>query len=418
MACIGRQDRHGSVAILAAISMTVTVGVASLALDFGMAYAQKAKLQKVADSAAMAGAIAYVKTQSTAAVTATIQDLVAANGLQTSVIQSAATGYMSSSPKNASNHAVQVTLASPYTLQLAHVVTSLTSVTANAYSAAEITSSTSTTYACLVALQTLTVNGTVSTPGCEVAANGTGSSAVTLNGGASITASSVSTRGGAMVNGTINGNLVANGTVTVNGGGKVTGTTTSGATAVTDPYAGAQSTASGGFSNCQNYNNQSTLSTPGCYQNVNVNSALTFTGSGGTYYFSSININSGGSITDNTTNGVTMVTQNSFSPNGTLTLNAPTTGTFADIALYAMGGMNINSGVTFKINGAVYAPTSTIIPNSGTWNANSCTYLVAQSLTFNSGSTFTLPQQNCTHYLPHAPQQSSSGGSSTVALVK
>lgn len=92
MACIGRQDRHGSVAILAAISMTVTVGVASLALDFGMAYAQKAKLQKVADSAAMAGAIAYVKTQSTAAVTATIQDLVAANGLQTSVIQSAATG--------------------------------------------------------------------------------------------------------------------------------------------------------------------------------------------------------------------------------------------------------------------------------------------------------------------------------------
>jgi hypothetical protein len=418
MAAIGCQDRRGSVAILAAISMTATVGVASLALDFGMAYAQQAKLQKVADSAAMAGASAYVKAKTTSAVNATIQDVVIANGLPSSVIQSSGSGYLATSPKNSANPAVQVTLASPYILQLAHIVSSLTSVTVGSYSVAEITGTTATTYACMTVLQTLMVNNKISAPGCEIAVNGSGNPSVTVNGGASITAASVNTLGAVNVNGTINGNLVANGKVTINSGGSVTGTQSSGATAVTDPYASVQSTASGGFNNCQNYNNQSSLSTPGCYQNVNVNSPLTFTGSGGTYYFTNININSGGSITDNTTNGVTMVTQSGFSPSSSFSLNAPTTGTYAGIALYAMGGMNINSPVQFKINGAVYAPTSTIIPDSGSWNANSCTYFVAQSLDFNSSAGFALPQTGCTKYQPTAPQQSGSGGSGAVVLVQ
>jgi Flp pilus assembly protein TadG len=399
-------DRRSSVAVLAAIGLTSIVGAAGFAIDLGSAYVQMARLQKVADSAAMAGAISWVKTSSSTAVTATITDVVAANGFSSSYIQSAATGYMKSSPKNAANPAVQVSLTATSKLTLARAVSNLASVTTTAYSAAEISGSGGST-ACMLALQSLMVNSSISASGCLVQANGTGSPAITLNGGASVTAATLETPGGVTNNGTINGNVVANGKV-VNQG-KITGTTTTGASTVTDPYAGDQSLASSGFTGCQNYNNQTTLS-PGCWNNVNVGSALTL--SAGTYFFTGININSGGSITGS---GVTMVTQNNFSPNSTLTLTAPTSGSWDGVALYAMGGMNINSGVAFNVNGAIYAPTSTIIPNSGTWNANNCTFLVAQNLTFNSGSTFALPQKNCGNFNFKSPALPST---SSIALVQ
>jgi Flp pilus assembly protein TadG len=403
-------DRRGSVAVMAAIGMTGLVGVAGFAIDFGAAYVQTARLQKVADSAAMAGAIAYVKSSSSAAATATISAVVVANGWPASIIQTAATGYMKVSPKNGANPAVQVSLAAPSTLSLARVMTKLLSVTTSAYSAAEIGGSSGAT-ACLVALQTLMINGSIIASGCTVQANGTGSPSITLNSGASVTATALETPGGVTNNGTINGNVITN--TKVSGSGKINGNTTSGASTVQDPYASMQSQASSGFTGCQNYANQTTLAKPGCYSNVNVNSGTTLTlTSGGTYFFPNINVNSGGAITGT---NVTMVTQSSFSPSGSVTLTAPTTGSWAGMALYAMGGMNINSGVTFKVNGAIYAPTGTIIPNSGTWNANACTFLVAQNLTFNSGASFTLPQQGCSAYAGTAPNFP---GTSTIALVQ
>jgi Flp pilus assembly protein TadG len=391
------RDRRGTVAIVAAAGMAAILGVTGFAIDLGIAYTQKAMLQKVADSAALAGAITWSKSSSSTAVTAAIKDIVAANGLPTSVIVTSGTGYLASSPKDTGTKAVQVSLSESSPLSLTQAITSLTSVTTTAYALAEIGSTTGTA-ACLLALQTLMVNSTINATGCAVQANGTASNAITVNSGGSITAANINTPGGIVKNGTI------------------TGTITTGAPTVADPYSGAQSAASQGFTNCQNYNNQTTLSTPGCYSNVNLNgTSLTLTGSGtngGTYYFTNINVNSGGSITGT---NVTMVTENNFSPNGNITLTAPTGGPFNGIAMYAMGGINFNSGVVFKINGAVYAPTSTLIPDSGAFNSSACTYLVAQYITFNSGSNVTLPQVNCSSYGFNHP---SLKGPATIALVQ
>jgi hypothetical protein len=85
---------------------------------------------------------------------------------------------------------------------------------------------------------------------------------------------------------------------------------------------------------------------------------------------------------------------------GAITLTAPTSGSYAGIALYLKtGGIDFNNGVTYNINGAIYAPNSAnggLTFDTSTWNAGACTYLVAAWITFNSGATFTLPQSGCT----------------------
>src|SRR6516162_1528780 len=86
-------DRRGAAAIVGALTAVSIIGMGGLAIDLGSAYAQKARLQKVADSAAMAGALSWIKTShSTTAVTATVTSVVQANGLASSVIDTTNTG--------------------------------------------------------------------------------------------------------------------------------------------------------------------------------------------------------------------------------------------------------------------------------------------------------------------------------------
>ena len=221
--------------------------------------------------------------------------------------------YLASSPKNASNPAIQVSLSMPSSLTLARMFTSATTVTTNAYSVVEIAGSSQ--RVCVLALSTLMVNSSVSTNGCSVAANSiTVNSGGTLNVGAS--PATINTAG-----------------TQVQSGGSTIGTVNTGVTVPQDPYASYQSQASAGFTSCQNYNNQTSLSGGGCWSNVNLGSNLTL--NTGTYFFSGINMNSGSSVTGS--GAVTIVTQSSFSPNGNITMTAPTSGAWAGMAIYAMG---------------------------------------------------------------------------------
>ena len=388
------RDRRASVAILGAIAMTALMGVAALAIDIGAAYTQKAQLQKVSDSAALAGAISWAKAGSSAATIATIRAVVLANGLPASIIQQPAQFYLASSPKNAANAAIQVKLSAPAALTLGQAISTSTTLSANAWSIAEL-GGTQQLPACLLALTTLMVNASVTVNGCAVAANSTGANAITVNSGASISAASINTPGGIVNN------------------GQITGTRKTGATAAVNPYAGYGTQAASGFTGCKSYSNQLLL-TPGCWSNVNINGGMNVVLSPGAYFFTGINVNSGGSLTG--TGGVTIVTQSSFSPNGPVTLTAPSTGSFAGMAIYAMGGLNINSGVTYLVNGAIYAPTTAVNLNNATWNQAACTYLVALSITFNSGSTFTLPQTGCATW--GYPTPSLAGASGKIALAQ
>jgi hypothetical protein len=387
-------DRRASIAMLGALAMTAMMGVAALAIDIGVAYTQKAKLQKISDSAALAGAISWVKLGSNAAAIATISAVVTANGLPAGAIQQPALFYLAASPGNPANAAIQVKLAATTALTLGRLISSSTALSANAWSIAEI-GGPQQLPACLVALTTLMVNSTVTVNGCAVAANSSSSNAITVNSGGSITASRINTPGGVINN------------------GHITGIIKTGGVAAANPYSAYAAQAAAGFKLCKSYSNQMTL-TPGCWSNVNINGGMAVTLSPGAYFFTGLNVNSGGSLTG--TGGVTIITQSSFSPNGPVTLTAPTTGSWAGMAIYATGGLNVNSGVLYTVNGGIYSPTTAVNLNSSTWNQAACTYLVASSITFNSGSTFTLPQTSCATW--NFPTPTIAGASGKIVLVQ
>ncbi len=386
-------DRRGGVTVIAAISLTALIAASALAVDLGSLYAERATLQQVGDSAAYAGAMAYAETSSSAAMMATIQDIVQANGWSTTVVQTAGTGYLAQSPQG-SGAAVQVTLSTVMPTHLINAVSKITGLSVRTYSLANLTGTGAP--ACVLSLSTVQVNSAIDLNGCSMLADSTGSSAINVNGGGAITANIVATPGGITDNGTINA------------------TQKTGAAAVSDPFSSYQSQASQGFTNCQNVSNYSQTLQPGCYSNVNVNSGQTLTLASGTFFFTGLNVNSGGSLVATSTGGSTIVAENQFSPSGSISVSAPTTGSWDGMAIYAMGGINMNANVPFAIDGAIYSPTAAIIEDSGAWNENDCTELVGQSITFNSSAKFTLPQSNCSAL--NYPTASTSGGATNVAL--
>ena len=385
---LGR-DRRGAVAILAAVSMTALIGMGSFAIDLGAAYAQRARLQQVADSAAMAGAISWVKTGSATAVATTVQDLVLANGWPASTIQSSA------APTTKSPN-VTVSLAAPFALTLGGVLLPHGSLQTRGYAVASV--KTATTPTCLLALSNLIIESYINVNGCTAEADSSSSNAITMNSGGSLTATTISTPGSISY-----------------GGGTITGTVKTGAAAAADPYSADQSLAASGFSNCQNWSGQTTIA-PGCWSNVSVNSGQTLTLNAGTgsgvFFFPSINLN-GGSIVGS--GAVTMVVQNQLSTGSNITLTAPNSGPWDGVALYAMQGVNFNSNVNYAINGAVYSPTGTVNLDSGTWNQSACTYIVGQTIQVNSSAKLTLPQTNCGSDNYTAP---SMPGGSKIALLQ
>ena len=416
---------NGGVAILAAVTIVGILGLAGFAVDLGSAYAQRARLQKVADSAAMAGALSWIKSSHSAtAAQATIQSVVTANGWPASAILNPSNAYLTQSPKHAANPAIQVQLSANLSLTLLKVIAPSATLTTGAYAVAEIVGSGSALMpACILSLTNLIVdsNMTISASNCSVVANQANSNqAILLNSNATLNAKTVDTPGGIFVNSNANLNTTSGiytGSygVTTNSNTHITGTKYTSGSSVADPFSSDPSPSSG-FSSCQNYNRQTVL-TPGCYQNVNLDGAVSL--KPGTYYIQgSMNMHSNASLSGT---GVTVVLQNQFSQgsNTTITLSAPTSSStstpYPGVAIYAMGGMNINSNSVVSLNGALYSPTQRVVMNSNTNNANNCTYVIANSIELNSNATLSVSGCSSGYPLPNAP---GGVGVSTVALVK
>jgi Flp pilus assembly protein TadG len=361
------KDRRGSVSVLAALTLPILVALAALVVDCGFALSQRAALQQAADSAALAGAMAYTSTTSTTATTATISDVVMANGwLSTAVIDPS--GYL------ASANAVQVTLKATSPLWFGAAIVSGGNLNLTVYSRANLGGPTT----CIISLSnTLTFNVVVHAETCNVASNSTGvrdnkalyaAKLYTLNSPADI--SNPSNIHATMVNGTIN-----------------------------DPYTAQRTALNTGLDNCPQpltYLGTSALS-PGCWNSPIFIKPVTL--SSGVYYMvGGFKAQAGGSVTG--TDSVTVVSDVGLALDGNITLTAPTSGSYAGIALYLKtGGIDFNNGVSYNIDGAIYAPDSAgggLTFDTSTWNAGACTYLVAAWITFNSGATFTLPQGGCT----------------------
>lgn len=135
------RDKRAAVTILMAVSATALIGMAAFAVETANWYVQSAELQRVADSAAMAGALEYVKdngcnVQTTPYVTCyqAAKDYAVMNGVpaaNTSVT-------IGVSPSGSGNSAVEATLTKSIPLMLSRVISNSTAVNLSASSYAEI----------------------------------------------------------------------------------------------------------------------------------------------------------------------------------------------------------------------------------------------------------------------------------------
>ena len=187
-------DRRGTIAVLTAMVATGVIGMAALAVETANWYVQKAELQRIADSAAMAGALEYVKDNgaTSSPYTTAAKNYAALNG----VPAGNATVSLVLSPSNDGNLAVKVSATKTVPLMLSRLLSSRTSVTVstNAWSEIKILAP-----PCVEALDptgtpNISVSGNVSLIGCSLwsksSAGGTTnrSASVSLSGNSTLTA--------------------------------------------------------------------------------------------------------------------------------------------------------------------------------------------------------------------------------------
>jgi hypothetical protein len=156
------RQKRASIAVVGAAVIAVLTSMAAVAVDLGTAYLAKVSDQRVADSAAYAGALAYNASASSTTMKAAVGNLAVLNGLASG----AAAADLVPSPSGDGNSAVKVvvTTSAPLTLAKVFQTSTTLSVTATAY--AEVKPNAS---SCIIALKS-------------------GGSGVTLSGGTSATA--------------------------------------------------------------------------------------------------------------------------------------------------------------------------------------------------------------------------------------
>lgn len=211
---------------------------------------------------------------------------------------------------------------------------------------------------------------------CGILVDSSSGSAVITNSGSSISAPSLGIVGGK------------------SGSGSLPANTSTGVAVVSDPlsYLPTPST-SGSCTNLSPVNSGSTLNLgTGYYCGLiaNSNSTVNFTGSGTYAFDGSVILNS--DTTLNATGGVTLYFKSgSLTLNSDVTLNitAPTTGTYAGIAIFEdrsnSSSLILNSNTTMTITGAIYAPDANVTLNSNSFN-DVYSIMVASTITINSNS--------------------------------
>jgi Flp pilus assembly protein TadG len=170
MACGWTKDRRGSVTAIAAGLLTVLIGVAALAVEYGHGLLARSQDQRAADLAAYGAAVVYGNTSSTTTAQAAANNIAALNGIPTG----GATYALVASPTGDGNQAVQVGVTTTEPLVLARVLGTGNTLTVKAASTAEFAVNSP---ACIIALNSagagvaLSGGTSLSAPGCAVASN-------------------------------------------------------------------------------------------------------------------------------------------------------------------------------------------------------------------------------------------------------
>lgn len=166
-------DARGAVAVIGALSLTTLVGMGAFAVEISRGYAADTANQRIADMAALAGALAYNVNNNTTQMTATAKAVVAAQGLPAS----AATVALVTDAAT-SKQLVQVSVTTAVPLALGRVFTSALSYDVTAVGSATTTTTTTTASPCIAALSSsptygITMSGgtSLSAPGCSINTN-------------------------------------------------------------------------------------------------------------------------------------------------------------------------------------------------------------------------------------------------------
>ena len=391
--------QRGTVAILIGLSMSVLIGAIALGTDITYVMYRHRQMQSVADSAALAAAVALSKgypadyALEARAIAATGGFVNGADGVTVTVNKPPASGNYA---QNTS--AIEVIVVKPEALKLVSVFSSAAfDVTARAVAVKGTTGD-----YCVLTTDTSSATGmslsngvTVNLDHCGAAVNATGSSALSVVGGATLNTLSAS----------------VSGQTTVSNGGRINATNgvLENQAAIADPYASVPVPALSGcaYTNRSlNYSASVQQLTPGTYCNgLSISNGARVSMAPGIYYIKSGTFSlAGGStltgtgvtivLTKNTTNYATATVGNG----STITLSAPTTGAtagivfFSDRAAPTSGSITFNGGSTQVFTGALYFPTQQVVYSNGTSNSSTCTQLIAWRAQITGGAAF---NSNC-----------------------
>ena len=376
------QDR-GGIAIVTGLLLIVCIGFAALAIDVGIWYDQKRKLQLAADAGAAGGVIALTETGKSSINTYATHDIVL-NGCTSdnNCTIVAINNPPQSGPNAANQNAVEVILSKPTSLYLSGIFLSV----APTLHVRAVGTAGPPDNNCFLTLGTdgIRMVGTsnITAPNCSVYSN----SGISGVGGSLITANKVSATG------TITASVTA------------PGGTFPGSPILPDPFASLKVPS---FSGCgtNNYSGTPTTISPGVYcGGFSVNGG-TVTMNPGTYIINggSFSLNGGATLNGN---GVTLIFTSttgsypdiSIAGGNTLNLTAPTSGPFNGIAMFEdrnapSPSITFAGGTNFLVDGAMYFPSGDIkfTGNSNT-SGNSCLQLISSSITVKGNSAVT---SNC-----------------------
>jgi hypothetical protein len=389
------RSNQGSVAILTAIMLVMLLGFCSLGTEVVFVMFKQRQMESTASSAAMAGAVALMTghptdyTIETRAIATTAGFTNGTAGVTVTINHPPLTG-----PNAANASAVEVIISQPQTLPLSGVLfTGAWNVIGRAVATAGNAASD-----CVLALDPGAATGVSLSNGvsvtlgqCGLGVNSTGSSALSVIGGATLTTSSVSIAGMDTVN---NG-----GTINATNGVKTS------QPVVANPYSAVAVPSDAG---CMTYTNSSQTLSPGVYCGMSINNGVNVVLSAGVYVIAG-NTNGGFSVAGGSTvsgTGVTIVLTGSGSNYATanisngaiMNLSAPTTGATAGLVFFAdpsspsTPGSSFSGGSQMTLTGALYFPSQTVTYSNGSSTSATCTQLIAWLIAFEGGASF---NSNC-----------------------
>ncbi len=410
-------DESGATAVVIGLSMTALLGFAGMGVDIGVWYSDKRAAQAAADSAAYSAAVDYGANDTTAGAETAGRAVAARDGYTNG---SGGVTVTVNSPPTSGTHktttgAMEVIVTKSESLFFSSLFLNSASVSARAVAVPGTSGGGGSP--CILAKNNMSAsNGiTINLSACGVQDNGTSSSALSVVGGASITAQTVAVVGG----------------ITMNNGGSITATTkTTGAPAVADPYANISVPTAGSCTSQVLPGYGTATLNPGTFcSGLSIGNGLQVTMTPGVYIIEGSGYSQQGGTTVNATGGVTLVLVNSggnyavanIANGSTLNITAPSTGATAGMAIMQDPNQNsstingeinnIAGGASVNVVGALYFPNETVDFSNGTTNNSKCTQLIAYNIVFTGGADFS---NNCAG----VGTTSIGAGATTTALVE